>query len=70
MIELKNFSCGSKDIILVNIPLDLEGDMMYDYETVENIYRQIHNIFQENPILCLPENIGLAFINRERNPFL
>lgn len=70
MIELKNFSCGPKDIILVSIPLDLKGDMIYDYESIKNICRQIHNVFQDNPILCLPENIGLAFVNTERNPFL
>lgn len=69
MINLEKFTCEPQDIIVLSIPVDSNNDFVWDLESVQNMYNNIHQLFPNNNILCLPQNVNIQFIS-ERNPFL
>lgn len=53
-----------KDIIIVSAPADY-----YEQCHVEDMYHSIKQVFPDNKILCIPDDISISII-REENPFL
>ena len=53
-----------KDTIILQFPTD-----KYNLDDAEQIYKQMVNLFPDNNILCLPEDIFITIL-REENPFL
>ena len=41
----------------------------YDFNEMNEIFRQVKGLFPDNDILCLPADISISVL-REENPFL
>ena len=63
--HVETFELKPNDVIVLNMPTDMDGTIVYDVETVETIYDMFTKQFINNKTVCLVDNIKLSVRTRE-----
>lgn len=63
-MRIESISFKPEDVIVIQFPYD-----RYDMDEIRQIAESANNIFSENKILLLPEDIALSVFSRE-NAFI
>lgn len=61
-MRIESISFKPEDIIVIQFPYD-----KYNCGSIKQIAESVHNIFNENKILFLPEDLTLSVFSREND---